>query len=484
MQAHANPDYPIVIFFDGHGSHVTVRMIELARKCGVHLFCLPPHTTHKLQPLDVGVFGPLQHAWRKNCEEFSATNGRGMGKPEFIKEYMKVREETFTPELIAAAWWVSGLYPLNLNTFKDLDYSPSQVTSTNTCYPSSFPVSLVVDPSPPGTPPPSTIMSRLNTPPPSPSSPSALTDIENIPTYHPITPCPSQPEPVVNTAAPLIEQLVSTTEQVRYWREWAYDLHKQLGMNTVHLTFSARENDQLRKKLHAKSKPKEPRGQGLKGQARLLTTDEVREIEIEKAAEKAEKERKRLEKQEQRLHEEAKRARMRDVLGHNIRFTKPLRKMLRSELNDVIAVMSLSREQKNIQDCVRTIEAHVETFPDLKVDPRFGRIFDNRYTTPPPEQENIPCPAPLPNVLYRFDTPKPDIKEDIPSASGSFHSATPVPSSSAQYYNPYATPFVFPPSIYGYPPSPYNYSPSRNHPSSFHTPSANCAPEPVYHSFQ
>jgi hypothetical protein len=28
------------------------------------IVCLPPHTTHILQPCDVGVFGPLASAWR------------------------------------------------------------------------------------------------------------------------------------------------------------------------------------------------------------------------------------------------------------------------------------------------------------------------------------------------------------------------------------------------------------------------------------
>ena len=43
---------------------MSIRLVELARSSNVHLFCLPPHTTHLLQPLDVGVFGPVKNAWR------------------------------------------------------------------------------------------------------------------------------------------------------------------------------------------------------------------------------------------------------------------------------------------------------------------------------------------------------------------------------------------------------------------------------------
>lgn len=54
---------PILLIYDGHGSHDTLDVIALSREHNVLLYCLPPHTTHKLQPLDVGVFGPFQRAW-------------------------------------------------------------------------------------------------------------------------------------------------------------------------------------------------------------------------------------------------------------------------------------------------------------------------------------------------------------------------------------------------------------------------------------
>jgi len=49
--------------YDGHSSHEKLKPINLTCTHNIILFCLPPHTTHKLQPLDVGVFGPLQCAW-------------------------------------------------------------------------------------------------------------------------------------------------------------------------------------------------------------------------------------------------------------------------------------------------------------------------------------------------------------------------------------------------------------------------------------
>ena len=46
----------VVLIEDGHASHITIEVIELAKKNDVHLLCLPSHTSHILQPLDIGVF--------------------------------------------------------------------------------------------------------------------------------------------------------------------------------------------------------------------------------------------------------------------------------------------------------------------------------------------------------------------------------------------------------------------------------------------
>ena len=61
---------PVILFFDGHKSHESLGLIELAKEYSVSLYVFPPHTTHLLQPLDVGVFGPLKSAWTKVLKEY------------------------------------------------------------------------------------------------------------------------------------------------------------------------------------------------------------------------------------------------------------------------------------------------------------------------------------------------------------------------------------------------------------------------------
>ncbi|XP_062331300.1 uncharacterized protein LOC134031609 [Osmerus eperlanus] len=57
---HAVRERPLLLIFDGHKSHLDLEVINTARREGVVLLCLPPHLSHVLQPLDVGLFPPLK----------------------------------------------------------------------------------------------------------------------------------------------------------------------------------------------------------------------------------------------------------------------------------------------------------------------------------------------------------------------------------------------------------------------------------------
>lgn len=56
-------DYRLLIL-DGHNSHIHFPFVNFAEKHRIIILCLPSHTTHALQPCDVGVFGPLAAKWK------------------------------------------------------------------------------------------------------------------------------------------------------------------------------------------------------------------------------------------------------------------------------------------------------------------------------------------------------------------------------------------------------------------------------------
>ena len=49
---HAPAARPFILLLDGHSSHYNINAIKLAAAARVMIFCLPPNTTHMLQPLD------------------------------------------------------------------------------------------------------------------------------------------------------------------------------------------------------------------------------------------------------------------------------------------------------------------------------------------------------------------------------------------------------------------------------------------------
>lgn len=44
------------LLYDNHESHLSIRVLDLAKENGVTIVTFPPHSTNKLQPLDVGIF--------------------------------------------------------------------------------------------------------------------------------------------------------------------------------------------------------------------------------------------------------------------------------------------------------------------------------------------------------------------------------------------------------------------------------------------
>jgi hypothetical protein len=78
------------------------------------LLCrIPSHTSHKLQPCDVGVFGPLKAAYREEVERLYRGGAETVGKEHFTSLYSPARERSLTHRNILAGWAKAGLHPLN-----------------------------------------------------------------------------------------------------------------------------------------------------------------------------------------------------------------------------------------------------------------------------------------------------------------------------------------------------------------------------------
>ena len=59
-----------LLVFDGHNSHLSKTVVQLAIANNIELLCLPAHTSSILQPLDVGVFKTVKVKWRADLSHY------------------------------------------------------------------------------------------------------------------------------------------------------------------------------------------------------------------------------------------------------------------------------------------------------------------------------------------------------------------------------------------------------------------------------
>ncbi|CAH1957748.1 unnamed protein product [Acanthoscelides obtectus] len=128
---HVRPskENPALILMDNHTSHVNLRVVEFARQNSIIIVTFPQHCSHKLQPLDITVYGPFKTRYRTAMNEWMLTNP---GKTvtiyqigQFVKEaYLPA----FSPQNITQGFLKTGIYPLNSNIFSEEAFLSSYVT--------------------------------------------------------------------------------------------------------------------------------------------------------------------------------------------------------------------------------------------------------------------------------------------------------------------------------------------------------------------
>jgi hypothetical protein len=107
-------DYRLLIT-DGHSSHVNMDFLEWCDQHRIIVAVFPPHSTHRLQPLDVSLFSPLSTAYTNQLIQWTAkTQGLvGLSKREFWTLFRNAFEASFSPENIASGWKRTGLLPFD-----------------------------------------------------------------------------------------------------------------------------------------------------------------------------------------------------------------------------------------------------------------------------------------------------------------------------------------------------------------------------------
>ena len=101
-----------LLICDGHESHISGRFATYCFEHNIVLFLLVPHSSHLLQPLDIGVFGPLKKAVSASLEKLIRVGVNRLEKAEWIDKYVEGRASALTKSNIQGGWRGAGLIPL------------------------------------------------------------------------------------------------------------------------------------------------------------------------------------------------------------------------------------------------------------------------------------------------------------------------------------------------------------------------------------
>jgi hypothetical protein len=103
-----------MLLFDGHGSHLTREVVTFCQEHKIILLCLPTHSTHILQPCDVGAFLPLADAYRRILTEKTRWGASySIDKLMFLEILCQARAESLHEHNIRGAWEKTGLFPFD-----------------------------------------------------------------------------------------------------------------------------------------------------------------------------------------------------------------------------------------------------------------------------------------------------------------------------------------------------------------------------------
>lgn len=125
---------------DGHSTHYTPDVVRTAAKQGVVMLCLPPHTSHCMQPLDVSFFKPLKAHWSAACHSYMVENPGRVVK--FSSLFKEAWVKAIKPETFIAGFRKAGVHPVNCNAISVVtakSSSSSASTSGDTIPSSSAP---------------------------------------------------------------------------------------------------------------------------------------------------------------------------------------------------------------------------------------------------------------------------------------------------------------------------------------------------------
>ena len=103
-----------IVIGDNVATHFSKNVLTTCERLDIGFICLPAHTTHLTQPLDVAFFAPLKRAWRKILCEWKTVNVNcRQFKKENFPKYLKTLLTKCNSANLIAGFKSCGIFPYN-----------------------------------------------------------------------------------------------------------------------------------------------------------------------------------------------------------------------------------------------------------------------------------------------------------------------------------------------------------------------------------
>ncbi|XP_018560825.1 uncharacterized protein LOC108903210 [Anoplophora glabripennis] len=123
------PEQKCLLVLDNHVSHRTLELIDYASENNVVILSVPPHCTHKLQPLDVAVYGPLGKYFERSVDKWQKQHpAQHITLYELGEIFASAYLQSATPQNAINGFKKSGITDGDIDVFSDIDFAPSLVT--------------------------------------------------------------------------------------------------------------------------------------------------------------------------------------------------------------------------------------------------------------------------------------------------------------------------------------------------------------------
>ena len=100
-----------LLMLDGHGGHLTPKFNDICEKTKIIPICMPPHSSHLLQPLDIGCFAVLKRSYSQMVEMKMRNGINHIDKLDFLEACPSARIEAFKLKTTKNSFRAAGLAP-------------------------------------------------------------------------------------------------------------------------------------------------------------------------------------------------------------------------------------------------------------------------------------------------------------------------------------------------------------------------------------